>query len=61
MLHISPYTGQDHLESIFARTGTRTWAEPVGRVFLEHYAPRFEDVPDLPAAWNAQAIDSRAR
>jgi len=56
-LHISPYTVQDHLKSIFGKTGTRSRAELVGQVFLEHYVPRLEDVSRLPSGWNAQAID----
>jgi DNA-binding CsgD family transcriptional regulator len=56
-LHISPYTVQDHLKSIFDKTGTRSRAELVGQVFLEHYIPRLEDVGRLPSGWNAQAID----
>ena len=56
-LHISPYTVQDHLKSIFDKTGTRSRAELVGQVFLEHYVPRLEDVSRLPSGWNAQAID----
>jgi DNA-binding CsgD family transcriptional regulator len=56
-LHISPYTVQDHLKSIFDKTGARSRAELVGQVFLEHYIPRLEDVGRLPSGWNAQAID----
>ena len=57
-LHISPYTVQDHLKSIFDKTGTRSRAELVGQVFLEHYVPRWEELGDLPGGWNVQAIDT---
>ena len=55
-LHISAYTVQDHLKSIFDKTGARSRAELVGRVFLEHYVPRWEQQGDLPGGWNVQAI-----
>jgi DNA-binding CsgD family transcriptional regulator len=54
-LCVSPYTVQDHLKSIFAKTGARSRGELVGRIFLEHYVPRWEQVPDSPAGWFAKA------
>ena len=52
-LYISPYTVQDHLKSIFAKTGVRTRGELIGQVFLEHVVPRWESVSHAPAGWHA--------
>lgn len=54
-LHVSPYTVQDHLKSIFDKTNVRSRNELVGQIFLEHYAPRWEDVDDAPTGWTAKA------
>jgi DNA-binding CsgD family transcriptional regulator len=54
-LHVSPYTIQDHLKSIFDETGVRTRNELVGQIFLEHYASRWEDLLDGPAGWTVKA------
>lgn len=55
-LNVSAYTIQDHLKSIFDKTGVRTRGELVGQVFLEHYAPRWEGLDNPPQGWTAQAV-----
>jgi DNA-binding CsgD family transcriptional regulator len=50
-LRISQYTVQDHLKAIFDKTGARSRGELVGRIFLEHYVPRWEPLSDAADGW----------
>ncbi len=58
-LRVSPYTVQDHLKSIFDKTGVRSRGELVGQIFLEHYVPRWEEQTDCPSGWFATGTPTR--
>lgn len=51
-LFISPYTVQDHLKSIYAKTGVNSRQELVAQLFYTHYLPHYGE-PVGPGGWFA--------
>lgn len=55
-LNVSAYTVQDHLKSIFDKTGVRSRNELVGQIFLEHYVTRWEDLDNVSTGWSVKGM-----
>lgn len=45
-LVVSPHTVQQHLTSVFDKTGVRSRRDLVGRILFTHYEPRLRDNED---------------
>jgi DNA-binding CsgD family transcriptional regulator len=58
-LSMSPCTVQDHLKSIFGKTGVHTRGELAGQIFLDHYATRWEAPPAVAPGLLVTSIDTR--
>jgi DNA-binding CsgD family transcriptional regulator len=56
-LHVTAYTVQDHLKSIFTKVGVSSRRELVGQLFLRHCAPRLQQgAPIGSHGWFAEGV-----
>jgi DNA-binding CsgD family transcriptional regulator len=44
---VTPYTVQDHLKSIYEKTGAHSRNDLIARLFYEHFQPRLDGEPEL--------------